>query len=103
MDNEDLFTKICKAELGVEVIKEHKFYEGRKWRFDYAIPEFKIAIEIEGGVWTMGRHTRPQGFLKDMEKYNTATCMGWKLLRFTPDELLNTKTLNLIRETITQK
>jgi hypothetical protein len=38
-------------------------------------------IEIEGAVWTNGRHTRGSGFVKDMEKYNTATAMGFKLIR----------------------
>lgn len=103
MDKEDLFTKICKAELGVDVIKEHKFYEGREWRFDYAIPSNMLAIEVEGGAWSNGRHTRGSGFIKDMEKYNTATSMGWRLLRVIPDELLTSKTLELIKKTLKLK
>lgn len=70
------------------------------WRFDYAIPEHKIALEVEGGVWTGGRHIRPQGFLGDIEKYNTATLMGWKVFRVTPDELYKTATFNLIKQAI---
>ena len=97
----DLFTVLCKRVLGVECVKEYRFHDKRKWRFDYAIPEHKTAIEVEGGVWTGGRHTSPQGFLGDMEKYNTATVMGWRVLRTTPDKLLTNETLAMIRKSMT--
>ena len=76
--------------------KEYKFHPKRKWRFDYAWPDYKIALEVEGGIWTKGRHVRGTGFLKDMEKYNAATVLGWRVLRTTPTDLLKTDTLDLI-------
>lgn len=81
-------------------MKEMRFHPKRMWRFDYAIPEHRIAIEVEGGVWTGGRHTRPKGFLGDIEKYNTATVMGWRLLRTTPEELVSKKTVDMIKTII---
>lgn len=96
----DVFTVICKTDLGVECVKEYKFHPERRWRFDYAIPEHKIALEVEGGVWTQGRHTRPQGFLGDIEKYNTATLMGWRVFRTTPTDLYRTATINLLKSAI---
>lgn len=54
-----MFTAICKSDLKIEVVKEYLFHPTRKWRFDYAIPDHKIALEVEGGVWTGGRHTPP--------------------------------------------
>ena len=96
----DVFTTICKTDLKVECVKEHKFHPKRKWRFDYAIPEHRIALEVEGGVWTGGRHIRAQGFLGDMEKYNTATLMGWRVFRTTPDDLYKMATINLLRQAI---
>lgn len=96
----DLFTVLCRSDLGVECVKEYRFHPVRKWRFDYAIPTHKIALEVEGGVWTGGRHTSSTGFLKDMEKYNTGTLLGWRIFRTTPSELHTKKTLNLIREAI---
>lgn len=81
-------------------MKEMRFHPKRMWRFDYAIPEHMIAIEVEGGVWTGGRHTRPKGFLGDIEKYNTATVMGWRLLRTTPEELVSKKTVDMIKTII---
>lgn len=97
----DMFQRIIMAEIpGVEVVKEYLFHPDRKWRFDYAIPSHKVAIEIDGAVWTMGRHNRPEGYINDMEKLNTAASMGWLVLRFTTDDRLKVSTLRLIKETI---
>lgn len=96
----DLFTTLCKSDLRVECVKEYRFHPVRRWRFDYAIPSHKIALEVEGGVWTGGRHTSPKGFLGDIEKYNTATLLGWRVFRTTPDALLTSDTLKLIKQAI---
>jgi len=78
---------ICKILKIPKPQKEYRFEPTRRWRVDYCWPEWKLAIEIEGGVWSRGRHVRGGGFLKDMEKYNTLTIKGYHLLRFTPKEL----------------
>lgn len=96
----DIFTRTCNSVLHVECIKEYRFYKPRKWRFDYALPAYKIAVEVEGGVWTGGRHIRPQGFLGDIEKYNTAALLGWRVFRTTPDRLVSTSTLQLLKSAI---
>ena len=64
-------------------VKEYRFHPTRKWLFDFAYPDQKIAIEVEGGTWVQGRHSRGSGFQADCEKYNTATLLGWKVLHFT--------------------
>jgi len=94
----DQFTMLIKSLYGIEVTKEHPFHPKRKWRFDYAIISQKIAIEVEGGVFTQGRHTRGKGFMGDMEKYNQAVVLGWRLLRVTPSTLHSVKTLELIKQ-----
>lgn len=66
-----------------EPVPEYRFCESRRWRFDYALPDHKVAIELDGGAYTQGRHTRGNGFEKDLEKLNAATLMGWRVLRFT--------------------
>lgn len=96
----DIFTRLVYSELRVECVKEHRFYKPRKWRFDYAMPAYKIAVEVEGGVWTGGRHVNPRGFLNDMTKYNTATLLGWRVFRTTPDKLLTNETLQLLKSAI---
>jgi len=83
------------ADAGLaEPVAEYRFHQRRRWRLDYAWPAAFVALEVEGGVWTRGRHTRPTGFLKDMEKYNTATALGWAVLRCTPQTILSDQTLS---------
>ena len=84
---------------GGELKKEHKFSEGRRFRFDYFTAG--VAIELEGGVWTRGRHTRPSGFLDDMEKYNLTASLGILVFRI-PSHDISAKWLSPIIETIKQ-
>lgn len=82
--------------------REFKFHHARKWRLDFAWPDFLIALEVEGGVWNKGRHTRPQGFENDVEKYNAATARGWSLYRATVSTINNGTALDTIAEAINQ-
>lgn len=85
----DCFSSACAA-WGLPVPeREHLFHPTRKWRFDYAWPGQKVAVEVEGGIYTQGRHTRGKGYADDMEKYNAAALRGWTLLRYTPARLLD--------------
>lgn len=72
--------------LGIPFEREFRFSPPRMWKFDFALPSL-VAVEIEGAVWTNGRHTRGAGYLADMEKYNTASMIGWTILRYTPDQI----------------
>lgn len=62
---------------------------GRRWRSDFYI-EPDILVEIEGGVFSGGAHTRGKHFISDCEKYNTATLMGYRVFRFVPDRHVST-------------
>ena len=98
----DLFLNYLQQQFpAVEVVKELRFYPERRWRFDYAFPTLKVAIEIDGAVWTLGRHNRPAGYLADMEKLNTAASMGWLVLRFSTDERFFLSTRQLISDALT--
>lgn len=68
---------------GIEVVEEYKFSDKRKFRFDFAIPDKKIAIEFEGIMNGKSRHTSVSGYSKDTEKYNLATAEGWRVFRYT--------------------
>ncbi|EXR39506.1 DUF559 domain-containing protein [Acinetobacter sp. 1294243] len=67
--------------------QEYKFHPTRKWRADFLITGTKILIEVEGGIWSGGRHTRGKGYLGDMEKYNEAAMMGFTVLRFSTEQV----------------
>ena len=64
-------------------VTEHRFHPVRKWRLDYAWPELKLAVEVHGGTYTNGRHTRGGGFTVDREKMNEAAICGWTVLEVT--------------------
>lgn len=68
-------------------IAEYRFNPQRRWRFDWACPKVKIAVEVEGGCFIQGRHSRGAGMIADMQKYNWAALNGWMVLRYTPQNL----------------
>lgn len=78
---------------------EVRFCDARKWRFDYAWPAAKVALEVEGGIWVKGGggHNRGKAFKDDLEKYNRATVLGWRVIRVLPEQLLTIETLAMLR------
>ena len=62
-------------------VAEYKFHSKRRWRFDFAWPLEKVAVEIEGLTREGGRHQRPEGFRGDCEKYEAALLAGWRVYR----------------------
>ena len=73
--------------LKIEFVQEFRFHTARKWRADFHIKNTKLLIEVEGGIWSGGRHTRGKGYIGDMEKYNAATMMGYQVLRFSTEQV----------------
>ena len=91
--------------------RECRFHPTRKWRSDFIIAdpgeinwvlgiEDSILVEIEGGVWTRGRHTRGSGFIKDCEKYNTAAAMGWRVFRFPTGMVEDGSAIKFLKENV---
>lgn len=93
------FALHCRAHQ-LNPAQEFKFHEYRKWRFDFCFPADMLAIEIEGGVWSGGRHTRGAGFTADMEKYNAATLQGWRVLRFTPAMVSSGEAIQMVKRAL---
>lgn len=72
--------------LGPAPVTEFVFHPVRDWRFDYAWPAAKVAVEMEGGTFKRGgrsRHTTAVGHHEDCNKYNEAALLGWCVLRYT--------------------
>jgi len=78
---ENLFNQILLYGIPVPE-REYRFCE-RRWKFDFAWPNSKIAIEVEGAIFVDGRHSRGLGMIKDMDKYNRAALLNWKVFRFS--------------------
>lgn len=70
----------------------------KDWRFDFAWPEYKLAVEIEGGAWIEGRHNRGQGFHDDLVKYGTAQVHGWTVYRCDGQLVRSGEALNRIQQ-----
>lgn len=67
--------------------REYPFLRDRKFRFDFAWPAVHVAVEMEGGIWVGGSHTRGPRYRSDCEKYNLATLAGWRVLRYTTNDI----------------
>lgn len=75
----------------------------KDWRFDFAVPELRLAIEVEGGGWTGGRHTRGTGFAQDLLKYDAAMRLGWTVYRCDPSMVKSGKAIKTIELLIEMK
>lgn len=78
-------------------ITEHKFHPTRQFRFDIAYLDRMLAVEIEGGGWSFGRHTRGSGFAKDLVKYAEAAALGWTVLRVDGTMIENGSAVEYVR------
>jgi hypothetical protein len=91
------FNRQCEfAHLPIPV-PEYRFHPRRKWRFDWAFPDQKIALEVQGGAYLIagGRHTRGSGFETDAEKFSEAAILGWRILHVLPKHLADGRALVL--------
>jgi hypothetical protein len=92
----DTFAAVVEAAGLPAPVREHRFAPPRRWRFDYCWPSLRLALEIEGGTWTGGRHVRGRGYERDCEKYNRAALLGWAVLRVTAAMLKDGRALALL-------
>lgn len=84
---ETRFRIIWESIDGPKLEREYVFHPGRRWRADFAHLESRVLIEVEGGAYMMGRHSRPVGFLNDCEKYLQAAFLGWTVVRLSSKQL----------------
>ncbi|WP_312969749.1 hypothetical protein [Acinetobacter gerneri] len=80
--------------------QEFQFNKDRKWRADFYLVGTNILIEVEGGIWSNGRHTRGKGYIADMEKYNSATMLGYLVYRYSTEQVKSGLAIEEIRRLI---
>jgi len=80
--------------------RQYQFHETRKWKLDFAWPDESrmIAVEIHGGVFSGGRHTRGVGFTNDRQKMNAAQADGWFVFEFTAGMLDANEAIPLLKD-----
>lgn len=86
--------------LKIAFKSEFRFHPTRKWRADFHIEGTKLLVEVEGGIWSGGRHTRGKGYLGDMDKYNAATAMGYQVFRFSTEQVISGFAIKQIEELV---
>jgi len=102
---EDAYLASIRA-LGLpEPHREFHFDPATKRRFDFAWPfiyrgSSRIAVEIQGGTWSRGRHTRGKGYEEDCRKRNTAILLGWEVLTFTRDMVKSLEAAQVTKEAL---
>jgi very-short-patch-repair endonuclease len=84
----------------IEFEQEFQFNKDRRWRADFHILDTRILIEVEGGIWSGGRHTRGKGYIADMEKYNSATALGYSVYRYSTEQVKSGLAIEEIRRLI---
>jgi len=77
--------------------RERRFHPIRRWRFDFSWPEQMLAVEVEGGIYSGGRHVRGKGYEQDCQKYNDACLLGWRVLRFTAGMIESGEAIDYLR------
>lgn len=80
---------------------EFRFNPSRKWRLDFAFPDQKLGIEINGGIWRVSGHTTGTGLTRDYEKGNSAILLGWRVLNFTPAMVKSGEAIKIVMECLT--
>jgi hypothetical protein len=93
---ETLLLHIKAMKLPMPVV-EYKFHDTRRWRFDFAWPDSKLAVEVEGGTWGKSRHTTGKGFEADCLKYDEAMRLGWNIYRCSGDMVKNGRAIETIK------
>lgn len=79
---------------------EYRFHATRKWRFDLCWQSARVAVEVDGGTGMNGRHNRPQGYANDCEKINHATALGWRVFRFTSNQVTSGEAAIFLQENV---
>ncbi len=73
---------------------------GRRYRADLVYQDKKIIIEIEGGVYTKQAHGSITGILRDIEKYNIAAVLGYRVIRILPGWIQTGEAVEWIRRAL---
>ena len=89
--------------LGIPFVREYKAVPGRKFPFDFAFPEARLLVEVQGGTYTVGAHSTGTGLARDYEKINLAQLHGWRCLQFDGKAVKSGEAAKTIQEALEAK
>ena len=69
-----LFAELVGAGKGLRARLSAKGW--KDYRYDFANPEKRIAVEINGSIWIKGGHNTGKGLIRDYDKLNQAQLQG---------------------------
>lgn len=94
--------QIREAGLPEPVLQSNEPWEGsgRRFKADFFWPQYGLVVEIDGGTWNGGRHTRGAGFESDCEKQAIAVANGYQYLRFAGKHVRNGDALDFLEVVI---
>ena len=90
---------------------------GRKWRADFMVADIalgggnlmeaierarhnRLLIEVDGGGYIRGRHSRGSGIEADAEKQSAAAILGYRVLRVTPKQVEDGRALAWVKQAL---
>jgi hypothetical protein len=88
---------VCVGDGLPEPAIDARWHPTRRWEWDLSWPEYKVALEVQGGLYTGGKHVRVAGYLNDVAKLNEGQLLGWLVLWCVPRQLDDGTALALIR------
>ena len=96
-------------QAGIPFEREFRFSPPRKWRADFLVAAGLVAgsweppcvlVEIDGGGYVAGRHSRGTGIEKDAEKQSAAAILGYRVIRCTPAQVNDGRALSWIKQAL---
>ncbi len=95
-------------QAGIPFDREFSFAKemGRRWRADFAVrgrlwtTAPSVLVEIDGGGYIAGRHSRGLGMEHDCEKASAAAILGYRVIRLTPSQVEDGRGLLWIRQAL---
>jgi very-short-patch-repair endonuclease len=86
----------------IDLYTELSLIPKRKFRFDFVNKEAKVAVELNGQIWSKGGHSSGTGLMRDYEKTNLAQALGYVCFQLSND-MINERWLNIIANTIKER
>lgn len=85
---------------GLTFAREYRFHPARLWRLDFWFADAQLGVEVQGGGWTGGRHSRGGGIERDCEKSAYVAIAGYRLMMVTPSQIKRGQALEWIRQAV---